>query len=129
MNDAWIDRIGGLASVTCAVHCGIFSFAPALVAVLGIEALAHEGFEWGFFVTAISFALLAGVWGYRTHGSIRVVAGFVLGALLLSAARLGEAFELFEGGAVLAVCGGFILLGGHVANTLELRSCREECCP
>ena len=112
----WLDRFGSLASLTCALHCGLFAFAPAAVALLGLDLLAGESFEWGFFVAALLFALLACVVGYRAHRRVGVVAGFVVGAGVLSLARLGEAFELFEGGAWVAVAGGVVLVGTHIAN-------------
>ena len=42
MNTLSLDRMGGVASATCALHCLVLSVAPALVTFLGVEFLAQE---------------------------------------------------------------------------------------
>jgi hypothetical protein len=95
--------------------------------VLGISFLAHESFEWIFFTLAVVFALAAGLISYRTHRTWWVLAGFGVGVLVLLAGRLGEAFALYEGGAVLAVIGGALLATTHLVNLRQAR--RRACCP
>ena len=46
MNTLSPDRMGGVASATCALHCLVLSVTPALVTLLGLEFLAQEVFEW-----------------------------------------------------------------------------------
>lgn len=128
MHTPWIDRAGSVASAACAVHCGLLSLAPALAAVLGLEFLAHEAFEWGFFAVAVGFAAVAAIVGYRSHRRGWVAAGFVLGGLLLVAARLGEALSLFSGGEAVAIAGGVVLITFHAANTLPPLSHQEARC-
>jgi hypothetical protein len=129
MSAAWLDRLGGVASLACALHCAVFGLAPALVTLVGLELFAGEAFEWGFFALALVFATLAAALGYRAHRTAWVPLGFALGGGMLVVARLAEALALFEGGAVLAVCAGLLLVGFHVANTLRMRACEEACCP
>ncbi len=129
MSTPWVDRLGGAASLACAVHCGLFGLAPALVTLVGLEFLAGEAFEWGFFALALAFATVAAGLGYRAHRTAWVPLGFALGGGMLVIARLAEAWALFEGGAVLAVCAGGVLVGFHIANTLRIRACEEACCP
>lgn len=124
----WIDRAGGLASLVCGVHCALVAFAPVIVATLGLELLRHELFEWSFVAVAVLFAAVAAVVGVRAHHSWWIAAGFGVGALLLLSARLGEAFALFEGGVVLAILGGIVLVGSHSWNTRRARACRAACC-
>lgn len=128
MNSVWMDRVGGVASATCAVHCLALGFAPALLSVLGLGALAHEAFEWVFFGTAVVLAVLAATLGYRVHRTRWVLAGFGAGLLVLLAGRLGEALALYEGGAGLAILGGTLLVGSHLASLRRLRMCREARC-
>ena len=127
MTSLWMDRLGGLASATCALHCLLMAFAPALVPLLGLSMLRGEAFEWGFFAFAIGFAVLAGGLGYRVHRTWWVLAGFGAGIAVLVAGRLGEALALFEGGAVLSILGGVVLVGTHAASTLRTRSCQVPC--
>lgn len=125
----WMDRLGGVASAACAAHCLLLSLAPSLVSMLGIELLANELFEWGFFALAVGFALAAALIGYRVHRTGWILAGFGVGLLVLLAGRLGEALALYEGGGVIAVIGGALLASCHVASLRRSRPCTSECCP
>lgn len=129
MNPVILDRMGSLASASCALHCLTLSIAPAIVAVLGLDFLANEAVEWGLFGAAVGFALLAAGLGYRVHRNRRVLGGFGVGLALLGAARLGEAMALFEGTLVLAVLGGAVLVTSHVMSSRCTRACREGCAP
>ncbi|MEM6926710.1 MAG: MerC domain-containing protein [Myxococcota bacterium] len=124
----WLDRFGSVASATCAIHCLSLSVAPALISLLGLGVLASELFEWGFFAVAVSFAVAAAAWGYSTHRSSAVLLGFVAGVAVLVAGRLGEAFELYEGGVVFAVVGGGLLMVSHFASASRIRASHAECC-
>ena len=128
MDSPFLDRMGSVASASCALHCLTLSLAPALLGVLSIEFLANEAVEWGLFASAVVFAVLAAVLGFRVHRDTRVLGGFGVGLAALSAARLGEALALFEGTLVLAVLGGGVLVASHLASARQLRACRKECC-
>ena len=123
----WTDRLGGLASAACAVHCLIMGFAPALISAAGLEFLANEAFEWVFFAAAIAFAAAAALIGFRIHRTPWVLAGFGLGMLVLLAGRMGEALELYEGGGIVVIIGGMLLVGVHVTSTMRIRACQEAC--
>lgn len=123
----WMDRFGGFASATCAAHCLIMGFAPALISVIGLEFLANEVYEWAFFASAIAFAAAAALVGFRVHRTPWVLAGFGLGMMVLIAGRMGEALELYEGAGIVAILGGVLLVGAHVSSTLRTRSCQAEC--
>ena len=129
MNPLTLDRLGSVASASCAIHCLTMALAPALVAILGIEILASEAVEWGLFGAAVVFALSAAFFGYRLHRDTRVLGGFGLGLALLSAARLGEALDLFAGTLVLALLGGGLLVATHVLSSRWIHACSEACRP
>ena len=86
MNPVLFDRMGSVASASCALHCLTFAVAPAVAGALGIGFLANEKVEWTLFAAAIVFALLASGLGVRVHRNRRVLGGFGLGIALLSAA-------------------------------------------
>lgn len=127
MKSLVLDRLGSLASASCAVHCLALSLAPALLTFLGAEFIANESVEWGLFASAVSFAILAATLGYREHRDGRVLASFGIGLVTLASARLGEALSLFEGTLVLAVLGGAILVASHLMSVRVLRTCRADC--
>lgn len=122
----WLDRVGGIASMSCALHCALMAFAPAVVSLLDLEVLKAEVFEWGFFLAALAFAALAGGVGYRQHRVAWLPMGFAGGIALLTTARLSEALSLFEGGGALAVAAGAVLLTLHGFNAWKAR---VACCP
>lgn len=125
----WLDRLGGVASFSCALHCGLMGFAPGLITLLSLEGLRNEAFEWGFFGSAVGFGLLAAVLGYRQHRVAWIPLGFLVGIALLTTARLSEALSLFEGGGALAVVGGASLLTLHVFNAFKSQAAKAACCP
>lgn len=124
----WLDRLGGLAGLVCAVHCGLIAFAPALLTLSGLEILQHEALEWAFFATALIFAGVAAGYGYRHHRNVWTLVGFGGCASVLIVARLAEAMSAFEGAAALAVTGGLALVGLHIVNAVKLRACNASCC-
>ena len=128
MNPVTLDRLGGVASACCALHCLMTALAPALIAIMGVEFLANEAVEWGLFAVASVFAVTAAFLGFRVHRSPAVLFGFGLGLLSLTTARLGEAMHLFEGTLVFAVLGGAILVSTHVVSARRTRSCQKPCC-
>jgi len=128
MHTIALHRTGGIASVSCVIHCLLMSAAPALVSLLSLEFLAHEAFEWGFFVAAVVLALLAATLGYRLHRNPWVLLGFGSGVLVLVAGRMGEALSLYEGTAGLAVLGGGLLVASHVLSERMARVSRASCC-
>ena len=129
MKSLVLDRVGSIASASCALHCLVLSLAPALLTFLGAEFLANEAVEWGLFASAVLFAVLAATLGYRQHRDGRILFGFGLGLVALTAARLGEALSLFEGTLVMAVLGGTILVSSHLMSVRVLRACRADCDP
>jgi hypothetical protein len=126
MNTLWTDRLGGVASAACATHCFVLAVLPSLVNVLGLNVLAHEAFEWGFFSLAVSIALVASFVGYQIHRTWWLLAGFGFGILVLVAGRLGEALALYEGGAALSAIGGGLLAASHVVSLRQRR--KLACC-
>jgi hypothetical protein len=128
MNSITLDRLGGVASASCALHCLMTGLAPALIALLGVEFLANEAVEWGLFAAASVFAITAAVLGFRVHRSSAVLLGFSLGLASLITARVGEAMHLFEGTLIFAVLGGVILVVSHVVSARRTKSCQKPCC-
>lgn len=123
----WVDRLGGVASAACAVHCLALSAVPALIPMLGLGVLSHEAFEWAFSSVALGLALVAAVLGYRVHRTPWVLAGFGVGMLVLLMGRVGEALELYGGGGLLAVFGGALLVVSHVASARRTVACSGAC--
>lgn len=127
MSSLALDRLGGIASSTCALHCITLSIAPAVVALIDLEFLRSEALEWGFFASAMLLGLLASALSFRAHQNTRILAGFGIGLGLLLAGRLGEAFHLFPGAGVVAIVGGLTLAGAHLQSLRHTRQCAADC--
>ena len=121
----WFDRLGGLASAVCSLHCTAIVSLPAVASLLGPEL--NERFEWGFFAIAGFLALLAAGAGFRRHRSWLLLSGFGVGLLGLGVGRAAEAWSLFEGGGQVTIAGGLILVASHVLSLRSLRM-QEDCC-
>jgi hypothetical protein len=110
----WLDRIGIVLSVVCAVHCAL---TPILVAVAPF--LFTSEFEFRTKAVLLSLAAVALGWGYVTHRSYKPL--FWLGAAL-AAFGVGEWLghgEWFE--VVATVMASIALIMAHVSNA---RACR-----
>jgi len=123
---SWFDRLGSVASGMCALHCAVMSGLPAAALVVGGEL--NETLEWSFFAMAAALAAFAAAAGYRTHGSLPVLIGFGAGLGLLCAGRAAEALSWFEGGGLLAVAGGGVLVASHLQSLRCGRACASSSC-
>ena len=93
------------------------SLGFSLLSTLELTDGLNEIIEWLFFSLAIGFALLSAGFGYRVHKRLNILVFFGIGILVLTTGRLAEAFELFEGGDILAILGGLCLFFSHLWST------------
>lgn len=118
----WVDRIGGVASAICALHCLVLSFAPSIIAALDLGAIAGHEVEWALFLSAVGLAVAAAATGFATHRTWWVLVGFSLGIVVLCAGRAMEVFGQ-EGGGSLAVVGGVMLVASHLSSARCCAAC------
>jgi hypothetical protein len=130
-----LDKAGAWASALCAVHCAAVALAPGLLMALGLGgALRHE-FEWATTGAAVLIGLLAGVQGYRTHGSWGILAGFLTMAAAMVAVRFLDHW-IGSGGtisghtvpylpAIFAVLAGIGMIWMHLLNLRRARPAQE----
>ncbi len=79
----WVDSLGSVGAVLCAVHCALLPFALALLPVVGLGILASAGFEVGFVLFATALAI-ASLWhGHRRHRAYKAVAILAPGLIAL----------------------------------------------
>lgn len=110
----WLDRVGIVLSVVCAIHCAL---TPILVAVAPF--LFTSEFEFRTKAVLLSLATVALGWGYVTHRSYKPIVW--LGAAL-AAFGVGEWLghgEWFE--VVATVMASIALIMAHFTNA---RACR-----
>jgi hypothetical protein len=130
-----IDRLGGLLSLVCAIHCAA---VPVLVVVAalglpiadGLLALEDERIELGFSLTAIVFVAVSVGLHWRHPNRSSMLASFGLGLALLIGPRLVEAPEWI---AHVAVIAGALLLAwthrrGYRAGVERRRSGGRDHC-
>ena len=108
----WVDSLGSVGAMLCAVHCALLPFALALLPVLGLGILASAGFEIGFVLFATAMAT-ASLWhGYRGHRAYHAFAVLVPGLVALWSgilvpalhhARLPHAVAMSIGGTLVAI--------------------------
>ncbi|CAM2066667.1 MerC domain-containing protein [Sulfidibacter corallicola] len=121
-----LDQFGVVASTACALHCMILGLAPVALATSGLGALFGHEAEWAFSLSAGLLALLAAAFGFRAHGSVRVVAILLGGTTALIVSRFLEEWGVHGFGTVIGIFGGLGLVSGHFLNLKARRDC--ECC-
>lgn len=132
------DKVGGVASSICAVHCVLTGVALGFLSAIGAEFMASHATEWAFLGLAIlagGFAIRSGI---RRHGSWKPSLLFVagLGAIVVRHLSFPHAHVHDHAGAVtvcqppliatvLSVGGGCLLVAFHVVNSwLSHRQCQ-----
>jgi uncharacterized membrane protein (DUF485 family) len=123
------DALGIALSVLCMIHCLalplIISFAPAVLEELPGDDVTHR-------TLAIGIALAGGLAfrsGYKIHRKRRILALFLLGIALISAAAIiGEPTLPALGEAAITVCGSILLVTAHWCNRSLCHSCVASGC-
>lgn len=123
------DMIGIGLSGLCMVHCLAFpllvSFAPAILRGLPGDDVTHR-------VLAMGIALAGGLAfrsGYKVHRKGWILALFLLGiALISAAAALGESVLPAYGETGITVCGSLLLITAHWCNRSFCNSCAVDSC-
>lgn len=121
---ASLDRIGGTASVVCAVHCALMPAIFPFLPLLGIAWLADERVEWGLLVTTAVVATAAIGRGYLHHRRRSPAALVLTGLAFVLAGRLSEQAGWFIAPVLMAV-GGVTVALGHWQN--HRASCQCPC--
>jgi hypothetical protein len=123
------DMVGMGLSGLCMVHCLVFplivSFSPSILRELPGDDVTHR-------VLAIGIALAGGLAfrsGYKVHRKGWILALFLLGiALISAAAALGEAVLSAYGETGITVCGSLLLITAHWCNRSFCNSCAVDSC-
>ncbi len=115
------DRIGILASLTCAVHCAVTALLPALTLAIGV--LADPSVETLLVLLALGIAAFSLARGYRVHRNSTPLLGCIGAVAALGLARLGEPI-VGKSEAWLSVLAACILVSAHLLN---LRAIGRAC--
>lgn len=113
---AYVDRVGAMASLLCAVHCALLPFVLALLPLIGLGFLAGHAFERGFVACATVLAGASILVAYRRHRRPHALYLMVPGIALLV---FGVAIDLDVHIAihtVSVVCGGTLVAAAHLTN-------------
>lgn len=113
----WVDSLGSVGAVLCAVHCALLPFALVLLPVVGFGILASPAFELGFVLFATALAV-ASLWnGHLRHRRYRAMAILLPGLLFLWA---GVGLPLIHDAplvhAVAMSIGGVLVGLAHLVN-------------
>jgi hypothetical protein len=123
------DMVGMGLSALCMVHCLVFpllvSFAPTVVRGLPGDDVTHRVLAFGI-ALAGSLAFRS---GYKVHRKGWILALFLLGiALISAAAALGEPVLSAHGETGITVCGSLLLITAHWCNRSFCNSCAVDSC-
>jgi hypothetical protein len=123
-----VDTAGSFVSGACAIHCLI---SALLVGASGIGALGplfSSTTETIFLVLAVGSAVLAGMSGFRSHRSWRLVAIMSVGLLLLTTARVLHGFPSVPHviAPLISILGAVCLVAFHIQNRRLLAAHRAS---
>jgi len=120
------EGVGLMASWACAVHCALTPVLVSLLPMIGLGTLLDERVEWLLVGAALALGVLTLVPGYRRHHRrASPLAWFAAGAVILLAARLvlphGTLAEL-----PLAFLGAVLLTAAQLGNARLRHVCPCE---
>lgn len=113
----WVDSLGSVGAVLCAVHCALLPFALVLLPMVGFGILASSAFETGFVLFATALAI-ASLWnGYLRHRAYRAMAILVPGlAALWAGVFIIHIHESAILHALMMSVGGVLVGAAHLVN-------------
>ena len=113
----WVDSVGSVGAVLCAIHCALLPVALALLPMLGLGVFASPNFEIGFVLFATALAI-ASLWhGYGHHRAYHAFLVLVPGLLLLWAGILVPALHHpLVAHAITMSIGGTLVSLAHLVN-------------
>ena len=113
----WVDSLGSVGAVLCAVHCALLPFALVLLPMVGFGLLASSAFETGFVLFATALAI-ASLWnGYLRHRAYRAMAILVPGLVALWAGVfITQIHESASVHALMMSVGGVLVGAAHLVN-------------
>jgi hypothetical protein len=113
----WVDSLGTVGAMLCAVHCALLPFALVLLPVIGLGIFASTRFEQGFVLFATALAI-ASLWhGYRGHRAYHAFAVLVPGLASLWMGILVPALHHARVPHAIAMSiGGTLVAAAHLVN-------------
>lgn len=113
----WVDSLGTVGAVLCAVHCALLPVALVLLPMLSFGILASAAFEIGFVLFATALAI-ASLWhGYGHHRAYHAFLVLIPGLVSLWAGILVPALHhSLVAHAVAMSVGGVLVGAAHLVN-------------
>lgn len=113
----WVDSLGSVGAVLCAVHCALLPVALVLLPMLSFGILASPAFETGFVLFATALAI-ASLWhGYGHHRAYHAFLVLIPGLAALWGGILVPALHHSPVAHGVAMSVGGVLVGAaHLVN-------------
>ena len=121
-----LDRVGVVASVTCAVHCALMPLLLAAIPGFGMSFFADERMEWLLFASVLVIGTVSLLPSYlRRHHDARPLALYGAGVAILLGVRL-QLVTSAPAETVFAVGGALLVACAHLLNLRRARACAEQ---
>lgn len=113
----WVDSVGSVGAVLCAIHCALLPVALVLLPMLSFGVLASSSFEFGFVLFATALAI-ASLWhGYRHHRAYHAFLVLIPGlAALWGGISIHSWHDSLVAHAVAMSVGGALVGLAHLVN-------------
>ena len=116
-----LDRLGMIASLSCAIHCAALPLVATVLPLLGLEFLANPEVE----TTMIALSAIIGFWSliasYPLHKKLTPLLVLVTGFSFIASGH----FLFATAEAVLVPLGGFGIATAHYLNWKGSRVCKH----
>ena len=126
MRSLW-DKIGLALSSLCLIHCLALPVALSALPWLGI-VFEEEWVHMLFAAVAIPVAFIAFIPGYLKHHLKSILFLGLSGVTLLLLGSIGHDLVGEEIAHWVTVCGGVLLVSGHICNFRFNSCCSQELC-
>jgi hypothetical protein len=119
----WLNWLGALASLTCAIHCLAMPLLVGVLPLLGLSLLTSPWLEWSLISLTGVVGPLTLLTGYhQKHRRLQPLALFLLGFGLILAAKLlldeGSSLEISG-----MVAGALFVAGDNLSNHRLTHTC------
>jgi hypothetical protein len=121
----YIDDIGMVSSVACAIHCLLLPFLITILPYFGLVFLVDETFEIIMLILSMIMALFSLCFGYKIHKNKVIFFLFSLGIVMLLLGNFAHENNWGLSSLLILFLGGTTIAFSHFFNKKLCKSCQK----
>lgn len=125
-----LDKIGMVASISCAIHCTLLPFIMIAVPTFSVSLFASEEIEWLFLGISFLLNLISLCFGFKKHKSYKAFSFSGIGFGLIVICNMIKIhysrhnhfeFDLYN---IILILGGISIALSYYFNNLLCKNCK-----